>query len=108
MRTGGRCRQAVADVEELKNKIEQLQTRSNALETALRTLQATVSDIPHPLLEDNAGPPGAYFSSSPSVDTPSTNGGSRLQVSIGEEEDVLDAFGTSSDAFNGQVRTYLR
>ena len=94
-------RQAVADVEELKKKLEQMQTRSNALETALRTLQATVSDIPHPLLEENAGPPGASFASSPSMDTPISSGASPTQETsmAVDEEDVLDAFGMSLWAF---------
>ncbi|KAI1791248.1 hypothetical protein LXA43DRAFT_432665 [Ganoderma leucocontextum] len=68
-------------------------TRSNALETALRTLQATVSDIPHPLLEENTGPPRAYLSASPPIDTPGSSGTSQ-QTSTADEEDVLDAFET--------------
>ncbi|KAI1790935.1 fungal-specific transcription factor domain-containing protein [Ganoderma leucocontextum] len=104
--TGGKgTRQAVADVEELKNKIDQLQTRSNALETALRTLQATVSDIPHPLLEENTGPPSAYLSASPPIDTPGSSGTSQ-QTSTADEEDVLDAFGTLTLGLRGETRFF--
>ncbi|PIL31283.1 transcription factor [Ganoderma sinense ZZ0214-1] len=107
--TGGKgTRQAVADVEELKKKLEQMETRSNALETALRTLQATVSDIPHPLLQENAGPPGAHFSASPSADTPASSGGSGSQQGpmMSDEEDVLDAFGTLTLGLRGETRFF--
>ena len=88
-------RQAVADVEELKKKIDQLQTRSNALESALKTLQSAVSDDPHPLLQDNPGPMAMCPGASPCIDSPSSANGDSQQALTAEEEDALDAFGTS-------------
>ena len=82
-------------VEELKKKIDQLQTRSNALESALRIIQAAVSDEPHPLLCDNADMPmcSSHMSSpSGSGDSPPSNDVPALTA---EEEDALDAFGSS-------------
>ena len=88
-------RQAVADVEDLKKKIETLTSRCKVLETALRTLQAAVSDAPHPLLTEQTE--GETASSSTAVDTtPPTIDSSQnteSSVSAQEEEDVLDAFG---------------
>ncbi|OBZ79070.1 putative transcriptional regulatory protein C1F7.11c [Grifola frondosa] len=52
--TGKGNRLALADAEELHKKIEQLRSRSTALEDALRSLQAAVSDEPHALLQDDA------------------------------------------------------
>ena len=60
-----------AAVEDLKKKIEELTQRSGALENALRTLFAAVSDEPHPLLRDSASPNGAGPSASAS-DSPRT------------------------------------
>ncbi|KAI0756451.1 hypothetical protein C8Q80DRAFT_1128643 [Daedaleopsis nitida] len=102
--TGGKgTRQAVADVEDLKKQIDQLQSRSNALETALKTLQAAVSDEPHPLLTDN---PDLHMlaccSDSPSADTMSQESSS-LSV---DEEDALDAFGTLTLGPRGETRFF--
>ncbi|KAI0714759.1 hypothetical protein C8Q76DRAFT_618064 [Earliella scabrosa] len=105
--TGGKgTRQAVADVEELKKKIDQLQTRSNALESALRIIQAAVSDEPHPLLCDNADMPmcSSHMSSpSGSGDSPPSNDVPALTA---EEEDALDAFGTLTLGPRGETRYF--
>ncbi|EJF67345.1 hypothetical protein DICSQDRAFT_151630 [Dichomitus squalens LYAD-421 SS1] len=103
--TGGKgTRQAVADVEDLKKKIDTLQTRSNALETALKTLQAAVSDEPHPLLlQDDACPLSMFYSSSSPADSP-TNHSSDSQQTL--EEDVLDVFGTLTLGSRGETRFF--
>ena len=89
-----RSRQAVADVEDLKKKIEELTQRSGALENALRTLFAAVSDEPHPLLRDSASPNGGGPSASAS-DSPRTESSFEGPSLTADEEDALDAFGTS-------------
>ncbi|KAI0370469.1 hypothetical protein BV20DRAFT_1052490 [Pilatotrama ljubarskyi] len=103
--TGGKgTRQAVADVEDLKKKIEALQNRSKALENALRTIQSAVSDEPHPLLQEgengatssSSGSPSSHFS--PPTDVP--------VLSADEEEDVLDAFGTLTLGLRGESRFF--
>ena len=90
-------RQAVADVEDLKKKIDQLQTRSNALETALRTIQAAVSDEPHPLLCENAGVSVVAHCGSGSDCSSICGQSPQADASVphltAEEEDALDAFG---------------
>ncbi|KAI0713141.1 fungal-specific transcription factor domain-containing protein [Cerioporus squamosus] len=107
--TGGKgTRQAVADVEDLKNKIEVLTNRSKALEIALRTLQAAVSDNPHPLLVENSE--GSASSSSPAVDItppplddcPTIDSSAPVQ----DEEDLLDAFGTLTLGPRGEARFF--
>ncbi|KAI0354704.1 hypothetical protein OH77DRAFT_1425802 [Trametes cingulata] len=102
--TGGKgTRQAVADVEDLKKKIEQLQNRSNALENALRTIQAAVSDEPHPLLQE--GENGATSSSSESPASHFSPPSDATTLSA-EEEDVLDAFGTLTLGLRGESRFF--
>lgn len=82
---------ALADAEELHQKIQRLRDRSATLEEALRTLQAAVSDDPHPLLQNDSDSP-----SSTAVDHSSSSSspadGPRLSS---EEERILDAFGES-------------
>ena len=74
----------MADVEELKKKIESLQSRSNALENALRTIQAAVTDEPHPLLTH----PDAGTLPCENCHTTAE------ETTVPEiEEEVLDAFG---------------
>ncbi|TFK85568.1 hypothetical protein K466DRAFT_587982 [Polyporus arcularius HHB13444] len=107
--TGGKgTRQAVADVEDLKNKIEALTNRNKALETALRTLQAAVSDNPHPLLVENSE--GSPSSSSPAVDftPPPLDDSPSIEPSVPmqEEEDLLDAFGTLTLGPRGETRFF--
>ena len=45
---------ALADAEELHKKIERLRDRCAKLEDGLRTLQAAVTDEPHPLLREDS------------------------------------------------------
>ncbi|KAI0640171.1 fungal-specific transcription factor domain-containing protein [Trametes polyzona] len=103
--TGGKgTRQAVADVEELKKKIEQLKKRSATLEDALRSIQAAVSDEPHPLLRE-----GENGSSSSSANSPAsqTNGSPIEGPSLSaDEEEVLDAFGTLTLGLRGETRFF--
>ncbi|KZT08809.1 uncharacterized protein LAESUDRAFT_648494 [Laetiporus sulphureus 93-53] len=90
---------ALADAEELQKKIERLRNRSTALEEALRTLQAAVSDEPHPLLQESsiqAGPAEC----SPSRGVPDGPLLSR------EDEEILDAFGTLTLGLRGESRFF--
>ena len=86
---------AAAEVEELRDKIAQL-------EAALSTLQATVSDEPHPLLKDKASPlDAAAGPSSDSPGGPPSSGSSESPRSSqsptaqarDEVDDVIDAYG---------------
>lgn len=82
---------ALADAEELHQKIERLRNRSAALEDALRSLQAAVSDDPHPLLQnDSESPSHASGDHSTSSSSGSPADGPGLSQ---EEERILDAFG---------------
>ncbi|KAI0778885.1 hypothetical protein BD413DRAFT_120973 [Trametes elegans] len=85
------CRQAVADVEDLKKKIEQLQNRSKALENALQLIQAAVSDQPHPLLQEGAE--NGTANSPDSFSSHSAGSPTDVPPLTAEEEDVLDSFG---------------
>lgn len=87
-------RQAVADVEDLKNKIDQLKGRSAALENALRTIQAAISDEPHPLLREGENGAGSSGSAAESPSSSHANGSpGDIPALSADEEDVLDAFG---------------
>ncbi len=85
---------AAAEVEELKDKIAQL-------EAALRTMQASVSDEPHPLLQDSQGlssatPPSSAESGASPPGAPAPSNSSASSQSPKEEPDVdevLDTFG---------------
>ena len=81
---------ALADAEELHQKIERLRNRSAALEDALRALQAAVSDDPHPLLQSDSDSPSSAMTvdQSSSGSSPATGPGLSS-----EEERILDAFG---------------
>ncbi|RPD64668.1 hypothetical protein L226DRAFT_565357 [Lentinus tigrinus ALCF2SS1-7] len=107
--TGGKgTRQAVADVEDLKKKIETLTDRCKVLENALRTLQAAISDNPHPLLVDN--PEDSSSSSSTAVDPspPPIDSSPNIEppTPIREEEDITDAFGTLTLGPRGEARFF--
>ncbi|PCH34306.1 hypothetical protein WOLCODRAFT_95215 [Wolfiporia cocos MD-104 SS10] len=97
--TGKGNRLALADAEELHKKIERLRERSAALEEALRTLQAAVSDEPHPLLRENAMAVG----SSERASGPSISAGPLLSR---DDEDILDAFGTLTLGLRGESRFF--
>ena len=51
----GHRRMVLANTEQLHERIEQLCARIRELETGLRTVQASVSSEPHPLLQKPAG-----------------------------------------------------
>jgi hypothetical protein len=81
----------LASTEELHQRNEQLGERVRELETALATLQASLSDKPHPLLSDDLLllklPPGV------AVNMAAVNGDT-LAKEEEEEEDIAEAFGT--------------
>lgn len=78
---------AFADAEELQKKVERLRGRVHELEDALRTLQANISDHPHPLL---TGSPA--MASMPNSPVPPSGTGPTTLTSK-EEEEFIDAFG---------------
>lgn len=79
---------ALADAEELHKKIERLRDRCLELEDGLRTLQAAITDEPHPLLrEDSSTDNSPHSSSAPPPDGP---------LLTREDEEFLDAFGMPS------------
>lgn len=94
--TGKGNRLALADAEELHKKVERLRARSAALEDALRTLQAAVSDEPHPLLLED------------SMQITERQNGSSTEGPLlsREEEEVLDAFGTLTLGLRGESRFF--
>ena len=81
----------LASTEDLHRRNEQLSERVRELETALATLQASLSDNPHPLLSDDLlllkFPPGI------AVNMAAVNGDA-LAKEEEEEEDITEAFGT--------------
>ncbi|KAJ7726359.1 fungal-specific transcription factor domain-containing protein [Mycena metata] len=97
-------RLVLANTEELHDRIEFLCARIRELEDALRTLQETVSDRPHPLLRTdlliskNVSPRGVNTSipSPANVDSPESNN------SRSEDESFIDAFGTLTIGLNGE------
>jgi len=96
--------------EELHNTIESQSSRIRELENALKTLQAGVSDGPHPLLRTDvlhtlSQSRSAPSSSSSSAHRPPSSGQSSTSSAINptpplreikaeEEGNVIDAFGT--------------
>lgn len=102
----------------VRERIYELQARISALETALATLQATVSTQPHPLLVNNPQP---YLHKKlmrktaienahdhgldvyPTVQTETPDGSSRGgSESLDEAEGLLDSLGTLSIAPDGR------
>lgn len=109
---GGRL--YLADTEELYERIEQISMRNKDLENALRRLQETVSDQPHPLLSAQDGVlqlniiPQSSSSSGPSTSSSSKSPSAsrispaihhpppepmELDISLDEDSNVIDAFG---------------
>ncbi|KAJ7511773.1 fungal-specific transcription factor domain-containing protein [Mycena galericulata] len=95
-------RLVLANTEELHERIENLCARIRELEDALRTLQETVSDRPHPLLRTDL----LHLKTRPASDdaSPSSNGsGSSYEVpERSEEESFIDAFGTLTIGLHGE------
>lgn len=77
-------------MEGLHKKIERLRARCTTLEDGLRTLQAAVTDDPHPLLRDDLD---TSTESSPSASGAPPPEGPLLTQ---EDEEFLDAFGMQS------------
>ena len=83
-------RMVLANTEELHERIETLCIRIRLLEDALRTLQASVSTHPHPLLSN-----GLLLPPLPSDTRPVGESSPQQPLDIDEEETLLDAFGMS-------------
>ncbi|KAI0732426.1 fungal-specific transcription factor domain-containing protein [Fomitopsis betulina] len=98
--TGKGNRLALADVEGLHKKIERLRARCTTLEDGLRTLQAAVTDDPHPLLRDDLD---TSTESSPSASGAPPPEGPLLTQ---EDEEFLDAFGTLTLGIRGEARFF--
>ncbi len=75
---------ALADADELHRKIERLRNRVSSLEDALRVLQATVTDDPHPLLVNDMVEDGSQSRRRTPLNGPPPTR---------EDEEFLDAFG---------------
>ncbi|KAJ7842233.1 fungal-specific transcription factor domain-containing protein [Mycena olivaceomarginata] len=107
-------RLVLANTEELHHRIEHLVSRIRELEDALRTLQETVTDRPHPLLRTDLLHIKAIPYPSPSSEgTSSSSSGSRNSASTlatedspdctrTEEENIIDAFGTLTIGLHGE------
>lgn len=78
--------------EDLQDTVRRLQTRSRALETALRDVYGHVSSSPHHLLRD-----GGMFSGNSLPSFAPQNAGED------EVDDLLDAFGSLAIGDNGQA-----
>ncbi|KAF8079273.1 fungal-specific transcription factor domain-containing protein [Lyophyllum atratum] len=105
-------RLVLANTEELHDRIEQLCTRNRELEKALRTLQESVSDEPHPLLQKDVLQPITSQTFRPlPAPTPTTNTSTpspvppqpeepqehvQSQSTHADDENFVDAFGTLS------------
>ncbi|KAI0673868.1 hypothetical protein C8Q78DRAFT_967725 [Trametes maxima] len=98
-------RKAAADAEQLKKRVKEL-------EAALKTLQETVSDEPHPLLggEPTVAPPPVpepIAEASPPASSSNSNGSASQGGDEFElESDVLDAFGTLTLGSRGEARFF--
>lgn len=99
----------LANTEELHDRIDTLCARIRELEDALRTLQASVSTSPHPLLRndlfsarspqqptDSPVPPSTSSATSPAVDAPHA-----------EEESMIDAFGMDDNTLTMVSKAYV-
>ncbi|GJF00201.1 fungal-specific transcription factor domain-containing protein [Phanerochaete sordida] len=112
--TGNRSnRLAFADADELQKKVERLRGRVKALENGLRTLQADVSDDPHPLLLDT-DEATAIIDTSPTPGPSSTHRSpqelpSELEpphAMSRDDEEFVGAFGTLTLGVRGESRYY--
>ncbi|KZT73240.1 hypothetical protein DAEQUDRAFT_662513, partial [Daedalea quercina L-15889] len=97
--TGKGNRLALADAEELHKKIERLRERCTKLEDALRTLQAAITDEPHPLLRDES-----TMDTTPSAGSSGSSPSGPLLTE--EDEEILDAFGTLTLGIRGEARFF--
>ncbi|KAJ7729104.1 fungal-specific transcription factor domain-containing protein [Mycena maculata] len=106
-------RLVLANTEELHDRIENLCARIRELEDALRVLQESVTDRPHPLLRTDllhikthtsqTSPDGPSSSSSGSHKSSSTLPSDEMPVqSRSEEENFIDMFGTLSIGLHGE------
>ncbi|KAJ7146435.1 fungal-specific transcription factor domain-containing protein [Mycena epipterygia] len=105
----------LANTEELHDRIEHLCGRIRELEDALRVLQETMSDRPHPLLRTDllhikTVPPHPASDGSSSSPSGSRNSSSTLASdeipdllpARSEEENFIDAFGTLTIGLHGE------
>lgn len=99
-------RMVLANTEHLHDRIDQITARNRELESALRMLQETVSDQPHPLLSmdvlrinttqgSSSGPSTDSSSKSPSTSriSPIAQPPNQTEVKQDAEQNVIDAFG---------------
>ncbi|KAJ7696746.1 fungal-specific transcription factor domain-containing protein [Mycena rosella] len=108
-------RLVLANTEELHDRIERLCGRIRELEDALRTLQETMTDRPHPLLRPDLLHMIKTFSPQPPTDDPSPSSSGSHNSSPhasneipdpsqvrSEEENFVDAFGTLTIGLHGE------
>ncbi|KAJ7045173.1 fungal-specific transcription factor domain-containing protein [Mycena alexandri] len=106
-------RLVLANTEELHDRIEFLCARIRELEDALRILQETVSDRPHPLLRTdllilkNGSPLTRDVNTNTSIPSPGSAGvvsgdSPDPNNSRTEDESFIDAFGTLTIGLNGE------
>ena len=101
-------RLVLANTEHLHDHIERISARNRELESALRMLQESVSDQPHPLLSmdvlrintqgSSSGPSTTSSSKSPSTSriSPATHPPNQPEAKQDDEQNVIDAFGVQS------------
>ncbi|PPQ69993.1 hypothetical protein CVT26_013281 [Gymnopilus dilepis] len=119
---GPKGRLVLANTEELHERIEQLSSRNRDLEKALQKLQETVSDQPHPLLgvdplnlnfqrgSSSSGPSTSSSSKSPSTSriSPTTHPPDPMEITVDEDQNVIEAFGTLRTSGKGESSYFGR
>lgn len=102
----------LSGTEELHERILQLQGRVRDLESALRAMQAAVSDEPHPMLDDNRLrlpplPPPSLTGSSPTSRSSSSKSAGPSQPNKGDPVPLvplkMEEAGVTIDAFGGST-----
>ncbi|OCB83976.1 hypothetical protein A7U60_g8647 [Sanghuangporus baumii] len=101
--TGRHNRMILSNTEELHDKIDSLLERIRILEDALKTLQASVSSEPHPLL---TAPTTDSILSTIHVYPVRDDRAAHRPSTAEDEEDILDSFGTLSVGSDGET-SYL-
>ncbi|KAJ3547759.1 hypothetical protein NM688_g5369 [Phlebia brevispora] len=97
-------RLAFADAEELQKKVERMRARISSLEDALRALQESVTDDPHPLLLSDETAMDTSGDAAVNTRTPGESiPGPPLTR---EDEEFLDSFGTLTLGLRGESRFF--
>ncbi|KAG9222051.1 hypothetical protein CCMSSC00406_0008036 [Pleurotus cornucopiae] len=94
-------RLVLANTEELHDRIDTLCARIRELEDALRTLQASVSTTPHPLLSNDLLSARSPQQPTDAPTPPTTN------ASHVEEESMIDAFGMDDNTLTMVSKAYV-